>query len=491
MKLWRPLMLPANALSETARFAWLALGAVATGAFILISVSTHTNTTRWLLHTTHGWAVMNALLWVFLANTVLLARDARALRLPTLERDALISLGLYGALGILLPALLLSWAGGHLLAVTIILLFGAGLGMAFALLPPYLATLAVFADGIPDAFSPWLPLPMQAGFSAWAGPLAVLLWLVLAWRIRGLLHGLHSLQPPHAPMVLVYRRFGWGWGRDAATSRWGQRTSGQGPAWARPTLDLRGCGPGHAEDSLRVALGGWWMPQTRLSRLWQCVLVLAGIVAGTLMLLLQSAVDRHGHAAYLATDLGNAGSVVFFGTLMSPLLAIGTIRSLYQRWGKTNAELPLLALLPGLGDAPSVKRALLRASLLSSLGVQLGLAMVLMILAGVMHLGLVCDAVLLLGSLGSSLMMCVFALEIFGANPSRGWGMALAICAGYVWIGASAALVESYASHVALSDAVSLMLAMGWSVFFVALLWLGRRGWHSLQQRPHPFLPNA
>ncbi len=484
-------MLPGHALSETARFVCLALGALILGMAILGPVFTYTGTPGWLLNTARGWVIVNVFLWVFAANAVLLARAARALRVPTLERDALISLGLYGGLGVVLPALLLGWMGGPVLTVAIMLLFGAGLGVVYALMPPYLAVLALFAGNIPAALSPWLPQPMQPGFNAWAGPLVLLLWLVLAWRIRGLLRGVHSLQSPHAPFLMVFRRVYLGWGGGANGGRWGLRVPGQRPAWARPKVDLRGCGPGHVERSLRVALGGWWLPQTRVSRLRQCALLLAAILAGALFLLVQAAVDHHDHTANLPTDLGGAGNVVFFGTLMSALLAIGTVRTLQRRWGKGNAELPLLALLPGLGDVPSVKRALLRASLLPALGVQLGLVLLLLMLAGVMRLGAEGEAVLLLGPLGSSILMCAFALMVFSADPLRGWGSALAMGAGYVWIGLSAGIVQSNASPaVSLSESAWLVLVIGWSMFCVALVWLGRRGWRGLQRRPHPFLVN-
>jgi hypothetical protein len=489
VKFWRLLTLPAYALSAPARFVWLALGVLIVAFGVFGSLLTHDDTLHWMLHAAHVWAALNAFLWVFLANTVLLARDARALPLPTLQRDALISLGLYAALGIALPTLLLTWAGGHLLAVAIILLFGAGLGAAFALLPTYLAVFALFADRIPVALSPWLPLPLQPGFNAWAGPLVVLLWLALAWRIHGLMRGKHSLQAPHGPMLMAFWRSNLGWGSGATANRWRPRTTWQGPTWARPTVDLRGCGPGHAECSLRMALGGWWMPQTWRSRAWQCVLLLAGLMVGALFLLVQTAADQRDHTAGLATGLGGAGSVVFFGTLVSALLTIATVRLLYRRWGKANAELPLLAVLPGLGGASAVKHALLRASLLPALGVQLALVLLLLIPAGSMHPGAAGEAVLLLGPLGSSGLMCAFALMVFGADLMRGWDMALATGAGYVWIGLSAGIVGlSAGSAVAVSDTALLVLAIGWSVFFVALLWLGRRGWRALQRQPHPFL---
>lgn len=489
MKPWRLLTLPGYAVSRTARHLCLTLGAMVVVVAVLTSVFTHRDTQQWIRHAASGWLVLNAFMWVFLANTVLLARDARALRLPALMRDALIGISLYGALGIVLPALLLGWSDGHWLTVMIMLSFGAALGAAYALLPSYLVLLALFADRIPAAFFPWLPQSMQPGFNEWAGPVVALLWLLLAWRIRALVRGDHSLQPPHAPMVMTFRRKAWGMGSAASGNRWGLRAPGQGPAWTRSKVDLRGCGPGHAERSLRVTLGGWWMPQTWLSRLWQSVLLLAGLLIAGLIVLMQVAADHHGHTPNSITDSGGAGNVVFFCTLMSAILAINTVRSLYRRWGSVSAELPLLAVLPGLGDAPAVRRALLRASLLPSLGLQLGVALLLLMLAGAMHMGSEGEMLVLFGPLGSAALMCAFALVVFGAAPMHGWGMAWAMGAGYVWVCVSGTIVQFNAHPaVALSDAALLVLAAGWSIFFVALLWLGRRGWRAFQQRAHPFL---
>ncbi|HEY9514021.1 MAG TPA: hypothetical protein VIQ48_15770 [Rhodanobacter sp.] len=236
MKFWRPLTLPGGALSATARSVWLALGVLIVALVVADSLLTQRDALHWTLYAARLWTVFNALLWVFLANAVLLARDAHTLRLPALECDALISLGLYGIVGGTLPALLLGWTGGHLLTLAIMLLFGAGLGVAFALLPSYLAVLVLFADSIPVALSPWLPLRMQPGFNAWAGSLVVLLWLVLAWHIRGLSRGDHSLQRPYVPMWMAYRRANFGWGSGVATDGRELRMLRRRPTWARPRL---------------------------------------------------------------------------------------------------------------------------------------------------------------------------------------------------------------------------------------------------------------
>lgn len=492
MNLWRLLTLPGYAMSEMARYVWLALGALALSGAILFAVLTYADTLRWILAAAYVWAMVNACAWVFLANVVFLGRAARVLRLPRLVREVLVGLALYGVLSIVVPTLVLGLAGGHWLSVAIIVLFGAGVGAAYALFPTYIAVWVFFSSYIPAALSPWLPQAMQPGFNAWAAPAVALLWLVLAWRIRGLMWGRHSLKAPHGPTLLIFRQRLWGSGTGGESKGWGLRAPGRGPAWAQPRVDLGGCGPEHVERSLRVALGGWWLPQTWLSRLRQCLLLLAGVAAGALFLLVQVAADGHDHRTNLVTDLGGAGSVAFFGTVIIVMFAIATVRSLYQRWGSANAELPLLALLPGLGTAPDAKRSLWRASLLPAVGVQLGLGALLLILAGVLQLGRAGEVVLLLASFGSAALLCVFALMTFGGGPLRGWGSAWAMGAGYVWICLNGAIMQFNAEPaVAFSQGALLILAVGWSAFYVAVLWLGQRAWCGLKRRPHAFMPTG
>lgn len=495
MKTWRLLALPGHALSKTASLILLIVGVAVWSISVtvtgVIGADAQTSTAA-VLNTAHAWAVMNALAWVALSNTVLLARDARHWRLPRLERRAIASLGLYVLLGVLLPAALLCWMHGDALSVLLLLLIGAGLGMAYALLPAYLSVFVFFAPSIRAGLSTWLPLPAagQSGFVTWAGPFAILLCALLAWRWRGLQRGDHALDRPNGPTLLLFRQAIWRWSGRGSGSVGDCRAPGRGPRWTQPTVDLCDCGPGHPTTNLRVALGGWWMPQTRSSRARQLVLLLAGVLVGGMFLMLQSLGDAHDHVADIWSDLGDVGSVLFLGTLLSVIIALYTVRTLYQRWSRTDAELPLLALLPGLAGAGSAKPALLRASLLPSLCGQLALALLMLLIA--IKADWIDEALvlLMLGPIGSAGLMCSFTLMLFGAGPLRGRGLVWVGGAAYLWICAAAGGALFQQHPLSFGPVALSLLALGWSALFVALLWLGRRGWAMLQQRPHPFLVN-
>jgi hypothetical protein len=163
---------------------------------------------------------------------------------------------------------------------------------------------------------------------------------------------------------------------------------------------------------------------------------------------------------------------------------------LYQRWSRTDAELPLLALLPGVGGGGSAKHALLRASLLPPLCGQLALALLMLLIATRAGWSDEAMVLLMLGPLGCVGLLCSFTLMLFGAGPLRGRGLVWVGGAAYLWICAAAGGALFHHHPWGFGPVALSLLALGWSALFVALLWLGRRGWRKLQQRPHPFLAN-
>ncbi len=474
MRLWRLLILPGQALSQMSRHMVLAAAGVMLGLCVWIGPHAYSHSVSWTLDAAHIAAQLNAVAWVCLSNVLLLARDARRLRLPAIERDVLASLALYAVLGIVLPTLWLGALGGPARVIVVELLLGAGLGMAYAVLPSYLAMLAVFLGT-----SHWLPLPgsAQPGFTTWAGPFSVLVWLMVWLRWRAVLRDGHGAEGIHAPMLFVIR-LGL-WNRGGGTMGVGRNNllNRQGPEWMRPAVDLRGSGPGHTQQSLRVALGGLFVPQTPVSRLRQTVILLLSLALGALLIVAPWA-DHAGNGAVWFREIGGTGLLIEFGAFGSAILALSTMKWLQQRWQKNNAELPLLALLPGLADAAKMKRALLHASLLPALCVQAALWLVLMIMAVSMHVGEEGEVLLSLSQLGGVGLMLAFVLAVFGGVSLHGWGFTLLGAAGYIWICATAGLpLFSDGSRIAPDHGTVLALAMGWAALAVALLWLGRRGW--------------
>src|SRR6185312_13379806 len=140
-------------------------------------------------------------------------------------------------------------------------------------------------------------------------------------------------------------------------------------SWLQPVADLRDCGPGHPVRSLRIALGGLLMPLTMTAHLRQFAFVIVPSLLFVVLMTLQG-VHRHGVAALLtAWHDGGLIMLIWFGAFGSMMLAFFCIGQVWQLWQKPNAELPLLALLPGLDGSAQVKRDLLHAILLQPMRV--------------------------------------------------------------------------------------------------------------------------
>src|SRR6185312_1795453 len=345
-----------------------------------------------------------------------------------------------------------------------------------------------------------LPGPVDPDFFHFAmlAAGALLLMIVLCWH--RLLHVANPYESGWTqPMVMQFRfasrRAGWnpwtgfGGGIHGVDSTQQIRHR---PNWLQLEADLRDCGPGHSVGSLRIALGGLFMPLTMMARLRQLAFV---VVPSLLFVLLITLRDVHRHdAAALLTVWHDGGLImlIWFGAFGSMMLAFFCIGQVWQLWQKPNAELPLLALLPGLDGSAQVKRDLLHAILLQPMRVLALLLLVLLMLTASLHLSARASLFVLLGQLGSIGFVVAFTLTIIGGRPLGPWATGALAIFGCILINVSLFVPT-------LSDPGQMKLGggtlpdlfvVGWVVLAVALPWLGRRGWRGLMQRPHPFLPN-
>lgn len=444
----------------------------------------------WMRAAIYGLAALNVAIWaMLLPNILLLANAARRLQMPGAWRDACLSLSFYALLSIVLPVVLIGIIGGNVAVAVVELVLGAGLGMAFAMLPSY-CTSALFFVVLLHGFAwRWLALPndMQPGFLSWTMPLAAALWLFLGWLWRRALSPQATLDGLHAPLFFLIRLGKWqlllGTGMAAATD---PHVAGHMPGWLRATVDLRGSGPGHVVQSLRVALGEAFMSQTRSSRVRETVI---GLLVGSLvvgLLALQTAgYAEQGHGMPVA--MGVRFLLMYCVPFISALLAVVTANVLRQRWSRSSAALPLLALLPGLGDPAQIKRALLRASLAPTLYKQALLLLASLLVAVWWHMGAESYLLLLLGQLCGAALLWVLTLMVFaGASSSRSNLVGLVVL-GVLWLSLPGiSVLVSLVPVPALGPA----LAIGWVAAAMVLLWVGWRGWRGLQQRPHAFLAN-
>ncbi len=428
---------------------------------------------------------------IFMPNTLLLALDARQVCLPAVRTEVVRSLLLYALLTIGGPVLLL-WPGGHQLTVAALLVVGAGIGTLYALMPAYLGTILLLLPALHNATRQWLPMPAlprpgSPGFAygALSGAALVLLLAVLRWW--QLLCADHvATRGLAAPSVFNFRRSVGLTRRDALTSTEVLRAR---PAWLRVTPNLRQAGPQAPALSLRLAFGGMYLPETARSRLRRVVPSLLFVALPALYVSAIAANADAGERLVLGGLFGDRGFALamWFFAMMSLITAQIASQLLDLRWSRTNAELPLLALLPGLGHDRGARRALLRAAMLVPARDQLVWLALFVIVAALLHQGWQVDAAMLGMTLVALGMLAASALAVLGGSPLCGWPR------GFLMLLALALITLTVLSFTAGPQWQLLSLAhvgIGWAALLLWLLWLGYRGWRGLRQRPHPFLPN-
>lgn len=429
-----------------------------------------------------------------LAPSLLLAIDARQLRVPGLQRATVLGILLPALATITLPTALLALAGGDPLDIACMLAMalcgGLLLGLVpsvlcavIGLLPMSLRTLRLQLD---------LPGPGQPGFDsfAMAAILAMLAVCAVCWRRQ--LRVVDPYRPSWLrPMVTQFRRTGRG-------SGWGGLSGGmadtvqqlrQQPDWLQPAVKLGPSGPQRPRYSLRVALGSVFVPLTVAGYVRQLAFCL---LPGALVLamLLAQAASRHGGFSWSLLAQWT-GLFAWIGGFASLLIALISVMQLSQRWQKDNAELPLLALLPGLGAPARIRRDLLGASLLPSLIVQCALLVALMAMVLAARLGWVAGVATLLVQLTSMGMLVSFTLAIMGGQPLPAWGTGILCTVCFVQMSLSLSWLPLDRDAFERAHGIpAALLGVSWIAVLLVLAWLGRRGWLGLLQRPHPFFSN-
>jgi len=432
-------------------------------------------------------------LWAFfVSHMLLMAMDARDLRIPQLQSSIVASLVLYAAICIVLPAIILGFLGGHALAIAFVMALCVLGGLFFAWLPRYFATpmgllpaLMIGARRVVD-----IPGPSRPEFLTWALPLTAVLTLLLVYRWRQLMRTRGMLeQGMRSPMVMQFRRIGensWGTFGTAFT----KETLSQQPAWMQAKADLRKVGPQAPLQAIRVALGGFYMPKT-----WRGILLTAAqfsflliIMAGVVLMIgLDSKISLYNALTHVALPLGAA-----FSTYGTALISIVTIARFSQRWRKTNTELPLLALMPGLGDAAKVKREFLRASLSLPMLWQIGFTVAMIAGALYLQVGTAIVASIAAAQLCCLALLPAVLLRVVGGRPLRAWMFAVGTLLMIILLNAGCvlpALARDSSLHPNI-DYVALAVTAVWAVIGLVVVYLGRTGWRSLQHRPHAFLAN-
>lgn len=488
MRIYRVLLTPWVATPRSARWLFvfvltlLALGAVLGNVFGIAE-------RVWVFNAVM-LGVANALCWLLLLpNGLLLAMAARRLRVPGINRDAVWSLPLYAALGIGVP-MLFQFQQDHVLEFAVVQLLAAVGAMLFMALPYYfvmvLSLLLVISH---QALSHVISIPglFDPRFVRWGSTVAVIGLAVLAWRWRQLLRGGCRERGLGAPGMVFFQRNLSRAQSDPLTDAASMRIR---PDWLLARPNLHDVGPHRPTKSLRMALGGVYLPQTIIGHLYQWAfavlsLTLMGLVFFGVTFGDQSVSD----ALHYVVSLDGFVAASWMFTVFALAFVMQPVELLTLRWGRVNAELPLLALLPRLARAGGSKRLLLR-TVIDQAAARLGLLLLLGWLGvSILHLGWPVALAMLVVAVGCLAYLYAMALSIFGGRPLSGFGKSLLLLGMFVVLSATVLLPQLGDGLAApLVARAGGALVAAWLALALFLWWLARRGGGALHQRPHPFL---
>lgn len=427
---------------------------------------------------------------LLLAPFVLLAIDARQLRLPTIQRSIVFGLILYGALLVVVPSAILGAIGGNTAAIVAILALGLTIGLAIGLLPRYFSVALGMSPVLFSLLKHRLSLPHPGLLVLWT--VIALLGVICAWCWwRQMRVADPYRQGFGKPMVLQVRhanRIGWNdwniWSGPFDSTR---QIRSQ-PQWLQATADLHDTGPNYPQRSIRVVLGGWLMPRTWPSVLRRWAIALTTLVMFAILLKLTRGLPSLAILADIARSL-TFGVWVWCGEYGAVGLSLVVVLIVQQRWRRANAELPLLALLPGLGQGAALIKHLMTATLGRLFCIQFVVFVSLLVVGLVKHVDGLSLCILLLGQLTATAFALTFALANFGGRPLPMWSLVLMAGICFTLIGMDNVCLPFFSNSPVVGTLPRVLLVAGWLALLLVLVWLSRRGWRGLQRRPHPFLP--
>lgn len=429
-----------------------------------------------------GFAVW-ALWGSYLAANLQLARNARELCLPRMQRDADLSLLLFAVPSLAVPTALCWTLGASPLLAAAIFTVAAALGLAYMLLPlwvgfPLIAAsiVGIMSHDLSGQVSTWW------GLAALLAAFDIFRW----WQLR---------------TAATVRREGMG---AAAVFFCYHQDAMRNGGWygfrflqERVTIplhaELKDVGPRCVVTSIRFALGGFGMPKPFASRLKDIGRLAAYIAVFMLFPLL---------APLLGSPVATGEWVVYwlsplltFGCLLTCCTAVsafaGRTRSL---WRKSDAELPLLALLPGLGDAASGKRFTITALLAPPLVFLACTCAVLCLATLALHTTPWAYIALMLCCSGALVLTVAATLASLCGRPMHTVEYVLLYIVQLVL----SALVlmkamptdQYHGAHPELIGMVPAWLLVLWGLYLIVLAVLAVHGARELRNHPHAFLAN-
>lgn len=439
-----------------------------------------------------------AYLWAFLMPAgLLLARDARQLRIPRLEVVAAAAVGLAALATIGIGAALGRATLGETSAAALTALVLAA-GFAFSLLPGPVAMLIGLLPAASDAARRVLPVPTldDPRSTIWWAVAAAGFGVICAIRWHGLVRLEASQAGRSSAMVMRMR------GKNA-TGHWDGSGAGirtvdrRRPGWLQPEANLRHIGPAHPVGSLRVALGRGFVPQTQRG-LCRRGLTMAGpmlvfIVAMVLIRATKPGASVSWLGLIYALGIPMLAGLAFMLALGLPLVSALTVR---QRWSTSQRELAVLGVLPGLGTPDRVRRALLRATLARPVVINLLLAVAGWIVAQRMNLSVIATLALVAAPLLCLLAGVALTLNALGPQPLPGWALGL-VCSALTTVVLISTITGLLASQLRQGGPWAGLPGL-WGTYLAVVLvlttvlgWIAARGARGMARQPHPFLAHG
>ncbi|HEY9130195.1 MAG TPA: hypothetical protein VIM98_00450 [Dyella sp.] len=429
----------------------------------------------------------------YYSQTLLFAADAHGMRVPGMPRNVGLSLLLHGLLFVVVPAAILAPLGAPVWPSMVLLALCVTGGLLFAWMPQYVASLLALLPAIMLSPNLRLPGPSTPDFLGWAVPVLLGALAIAALRWHSLLFSGRTLEQARGrPMVLQFRRLEsgglGGWfamdNKNLAQNRW--------PAWAQACANLRGVGPKAPMRTLRVALGGFYTPMT-----WWGYLSIAlqwGFAIAVFLVVIAATKFRYG-SDFVMELFQRLTLPMFsgFAAYATALISVMTIARMTQRWNHVNRELPLMALMPGLGQADEVKRSLLTASLVRPLIAQAAMTALLIASALYLHAEPIVIVAVTVAQLGCAALLPALILRTMGGVPLPGWVLGVGCVVLLLVVNINSLLPWMSRlptpSHQ-LYEHAAFYLAAFWLAVIAFLAWLGSSGWKALRSRPHAFIAN-
>jgi hypothetical protein len=432
-----------------------------------------------------GFAVWS--LWgSYLGSNLMMVRSARDLCLPRVQRDADLSLLLFTVLSLALPAALCWLLGATPMLAAAVFTASAALGLAYMLLPLWVGFPLMMAT-VFTVMTHGLDEPVWA---CW-GAAAVLAGVDLFrwWQLRT------ATEVPRdgmraAALFYCYRH-------DAmANGGWFGFAQRFLPERVTVPLhaDLRNIGPRHIVGSIRFALGGFGTPKPFASRLRDIGRLLAFVwvfvLFGVLAPLLASPARPGDFILHWGSPL------LTFGSLFTCCVAVnvfaGRTRSL---WRKPDAELPLLALLPGLGHGASAKRSAVTALLAPPVVFLACTCAVLCIATLALHATAWAYASLVLCCAGALALIIAVTFASLAGRPMHTVGYVLLyivqLLLSMLLLIKAMPTDQYHGPHPELIGVVPAWLLVAWGIYLLVLILSALNSAHEMRKRPHAFLAHA